>query len=601
MFDIKKGIDVLKQNIKIAPTTPGVYRMLDDKGDVLYVGKAKNIKKRITSYTHINKLTLRLQRMVSEIHRMEFISVENENRALVVENELIKKFNPKYNILLKDDNTYPHLMLNLKDKFPALKKFRGNKNDSCKYFGPYASSSSVDEVLDIVQRVFQLRSCRDSVFNNRARPCLLYQIKRCCAPCVEKISHQEYAKLVKDVINFLEGKNVSLQEELSKKMEQASINEDFETAIVLRDRIRALTGIQNHANLEYSSLKSVDVIGVVQKDGIYCVELFFIRGGQNCGNTPYFIKDHQDVTISEVLEAFLSSFYTGHVIPKEIIISENIENKEFLENALNTKINTYQKGNKFRLIDSVKKNAALALERKLQETKSIKDNLKEMVQYFELKQMPKRIEVYDNSHNQGSYAIGAMIVATPDGFDKKQYRTFDIKNTPNTNDDFAMMQEVLKRRFERMSDENRPDVILLDGGVGQLHAVHDALKDYDLSGISIIAISKGVDRNAGREFYHQKDKESFSLPYRSSVAFYLQNIRDEAHRFAIGTHRKKREKSIVKSRIDDVEGVGSKRKKDLLNYFGSVEAIRDASIEDISRIPGINKKTAENIYNYFHK
>ena len=601
MFDIKKGIDVLKQNIKIAPTTPGVYRMLDDKGDVLYVGKAKNIKKRITSYTHINKLTLRLQRMVSEIHRMEFISVENENRALVVENELIKKFNPKYNILLKDYNTYPHLMLNLKDKFPALKKFRGNKNDSCKYFGPYASSSSVDEVLDIVQRVFQLRSCRDSVFNNRARPCLLYQIKRCCAPCVEKISHQEYAKLVKDVINFLEGKNVSLQEELSKKMEQASINEDFETAIVLRDRIRALTGIQNHANLEYSSLKSVDVIGVVQKDGIYCVELFFIRGGQNCGNTPYFIKDQQDVTISEVLEAFLSSFYTGHVIPKEIIISENIENKEFLENALNTKINTYQKGNKFRLIDSVKKNAALALERKLQETKSIKDNLKEMVQYFELKQMPKRIEVYDNSHNQGSYAIGAMIVATPDGFDKKQYRTFDIKNTPNTNDDFAMMQEVLKRRFERMSDENRPDVILLDGGVGQLHAVHDALKDYDLSGISIIAISKGVDRNAGREFYHQKDKESFSLPYRSSVAFYLQNIRDEAHRFAIGTHRKKREKSIVKSRIDDVEGVGSKRKKDLLNYFGSVEAIRDASIEDISRIPGINKKTAENIYNYFHK
>ena len=601
MFDIKKGIEVLKQNIKIAPTTPGVYRMLNDTGDVLYVGKAKNIKKRITSYTHINKLTLRLQRMVSEIHKMEFISVENENRALVVENELIKKFNPKYNILLKDDKTYPHLMLNLKDKFPALKKFRGNKNDSCKYFGPYASSSSVDEVLDVVQRVFQLRSCRDSVFNNRTRPCLLYQIKRCSGPCVEKISQHEYAKLVKDVINFLEGKNVSLQEELSKKMEQASINEDFETAIVLRDRIRALTGIQNHANLEYSSLKSVDVIGVVQKDGLYCVELFFIRGGQNCGNTPYFIKNQQDVTISEVLEAFLSSFYSAHIIPKEIIISEDIENKEFLEDALNTKINTYQKGNKFRLIDSVKKNAALALERKLQETKSIKDNLKEMMQYFELKQMPKRIEVYDNSHNQGSYAIGAMIVATPDGFDKKQYRTFDIKNTPNTNDDFAMMQEVLKRRFERMSDENRPDIILLDGGLGQLHAVHNALKDYDLSGISIIAISKGVDRNAGREFYHQKDKESFSLPYRSSVAFYLQNIRDEAHRFAIGTHRKKREKSIVKSRIDDVEGVGSKRKKDLLNYFGSVEAIRDASVEDISRIPGINKKTAENIYNYFHK
>jgi len=601
MFDIKKGLSILKQNVKIAPTSPGVYRMLDENDNVLYVGKAKNIKKRISSYTHINKLTLRLQKMVAQIHKMEFIVVENENRALVVENELIKKFNPKYNILLKDDKTYPYLMLNLKDEYPALKKFRGNRNDLCKYFGPYASSSDVDEVLDVVQRIFLLRSCRDSVFNTRKRPCLLYQIKRCSGPCVGKISKNEYQKLVSDVINFLEGKNVSLQEELSKQMESASLREDFETAIILRDRIKALTGIQNHANLEYSSIKSADVIAVAQKDGLHCVEVFFIRGGQNCGNSPYFIKNQQEATNQEILEAFLSSFYSNHVVPKEIIISENIENKEFLENALNTKINMYQKGNKYRVVENIKKNATSALERKLSETKSIAENLEEMKEYFGLQKIPNRIEVYDNSHNQGSYAIGAMIVATPEGFDKKQYRTFNIKNTLNTNDDFAMMQEVLKRRFDRMSEENRPDVILLDGGLGQLHAVHEALKDYDLTNISIIAISKGVDRNAGREFYHQKDKESFSLPYRSSVAFYLQNIRDEAHRFAIGTHRKKRTKDVTKSKIDDIEGVGTKRKKDLLNYFGSVEAIKNATVDDISKISGINKKTAENIYNYFHK
>ena len=601
MVDIKKGLEVLKANVKLAPETPGVYRMLDINGKVLYVGKAKNIKKRINSYTHINKLTLRLQRMVSEIHKMEFIVVENENRALVVENELIKKFNPKYNILLKDDKTYPHIMLNLKDEFPALKKFRGVKNNQCKYFGPYASSTAVDEVLDVVQRVFLLRSCRDNVFNNRSRPCLLYQIKRCSAPCVGKINKQDYKTLVQDVIDFLEGKNVNLQEQLSKKMEQASLEEDFETAIILRDKIKALTGIQNHANVEYSSLKSADIIAVAKKDGLYCVEVFFIRGGQNCGNSPYFIKNQQDATNSEVLEGFLSAFYSNHVAPKEVIISEKIENNELLEEALGVKINTYQRGNKSVLIDSVRKNASLALERKLSEAKSIEENLKEMTDVFGLQKMPKRIEVYDNSHNQGSYAIGAMIVATPDGFDKKQYRTFNIKYTENTNDDFAMMQEVLKRRFDRMSEDNRPDVILLDGGLGQLHAVYNALKDCDLSNISIIAISKGEDRNAGKEFYHQIGKESFELPYRSSLAFYLQNIRDEAHRFAIGTHRKKRTKSITKSKIDDIEGIGMKRKKDLLNYFGSVDAIKDASIDDILKISGINKKTAENIYNYFHK
>lgn len=601
MFDIKRGLEVLRQNVKIAPEAPGVYRMLNEKDEVLYVGKAKNIKKRIVAYTRIEQLTTRLQRMVAEVVRMEFIIVENENRALVVENELIKKLHPKYNILLKDDKSYPHLMLNLQEEYPALRKFRGHRGGNCRYFGPYASATAVNEVMDTIQKVFMLRSCRDNMFYNRERPCLLYQIKRCSAPCVGKISKEDYDKLVKDVIAFLEGKSASIQEELSVRMQQASEAENFEEAIILREKIRALTGIQTHANLEYSGLKSVDIIGVAYKDEWYCIEIFFIRGGQNCGNAPYFIKRTEEASPAEVLEAFLSSFYTNHIAPKEIYVSENLENKEFLEEALGAKISNFSKGNKYKLLENAKKNALAAIERHQAEHQSIHKNLEEMQKYFDLPQIPTRIEIYDNSHNQGSYAVGAMVVATPEGFDKKSYRTFNIKDKSITNDDFAMMKEVLQRRFERMSEENRPDVILLDGGLGQLHAVHESLADYDLSGISIIAISKGVDRNAGKEFYHQKGKENFALPYRSPIAFYLQTLRDEAHRFAIGTHRKKRAKSMTKSSLDEIEGIGAKRKKDLLHHFGSVDAIKDASVEDISKVTGINKKTAENIYNYFHK
>jgi len=601
MFNLKLGLSILKQNVKIAPEAPGVYRMLGENDDVLYVGKAKNIKKRIVAYTRIDQLTIRLQRMVAEIRKMEFIIVENENRALIVENELIKKLHPKYNILLKDDKSYPYLMLNLQEDFPALRKFRGVRSNNCRYFGPYASATAVNEVIDTIQKVFQLRSCRDNVFNNRERPCLLYQIKRCSAPCVGKISKENYMLLVKDVIDFLDGKNIDMQEKLSRQMQDASNNENFEQAIVLRERIKALTGIQAHANLEYAGLKSVDIIGIAFKDGWFCIEIFFVRGGQNCGNIPYFIRQTEEATSAEILDEFLSGFYANHIPPKEIFVSEPLENNELLESALNTKIMTFSKGNKYKLVENVRKNAEAAIERRLAENKSIHQNLEEMKQYFDLPDLPQRIEIYDNSHNQGTYAVGAMVVATPEGFDKKSYRTFNIKNQDITNDDFAMMKEVLKRRFEHMSPENKPDVILLDGGLGQLHAVHESLKDYDLSSINIIAISKGVDRNAGKEFYHQVGKESFALPYRSAIAFYLQKLRDEAHRFAIGTHRKKRAKSMTKSDLDEIEGIGSRRKRDLLNYFGSVAAIKDASVEDIIKISGISKKTAENIYNFFHK
>lgn len=599
--DIRQGLEILKKHIKVAPEKPGVYRMIGADEKVLYVGKAKNIKKRIVAYSHIDKLPYRLQRMVSEIRRMEFIIVENEAKALLMENELIKRLEPRYNILLKDDKTFPHLVIDVESEFPSLRKYRGKRNDKSKYFGPFASVLAVNNVLDTVQKAFLLRSCRDNVFKNRERPCLMYQIKRCSAPCVGRISKEDYHKLVREAVDFLDGKNTKIQAELSEKMQEASDRQDYEQALVFRDRIRALTNVQTGTMVEYATISSCDIVAIARKNDVVCIQVFFIRSGQNCGNVPYFPKQTQGAEDGEILEAFLGGFYSEHIPPKEVIVSQPLENGEFLEEALGTHINTYQKGAKAKLLSNVLDNAYASIDRKMAMEASVKSNLEEMQRVFDLPRLPQRIEIYDNSHIQGSYAIGAMVVATPEGFDKKSYRTFNIKNSEITNDDFAMMKEVLTRRFNRMAPENRPDVILLDGGLGQLHAVHEALKDFDLTGISIIAISKGPERNAGKEFYHQLGKESFALPFQSPIAFYLQNLRDESHRFAIGTHRKKRAKSITKSRLDEVEGIGAKRKRDLLNYFGSVEEISQAGIKDIEKVGGISKKTAEKIYNYFHK
>lgn len=599
--DIRQGLEILKKHIKVAPEKPGVYRMIGADEKVLYVGKAKNIKKRIVAYSHIDKLPYRLQRMVSEIRRMEFIIVENEAKALLMENELIKRLEPRYNILLKDDKTFPHLVIDVESEFPSLRKYRGKRNDKSKYFGPFASVLAVNNVLDTVQKAFLLRSCRDNVFKNCERPCLMYQIKRCSAPCVGRISKEDYHKLVREAVDFLDGKNTKIQAELSEKMQEASDRQDYEQALVFRDRIRALTNVQTGTMVEYATISSCDIVAIARKNDVVCIQVFFIRSGQNCGNVPYFPKQTQGAEDGEILEAFLGSFYSEHIPPKEVIVSQPLENGEFLEEALGTHINTYQKGAKAKLLSNVLDNAYASIDRKMAMEASVKSNLEEMQRVFDLPRLPQRIEIYDNSHIQGSYAIGAMVVATPEGFDKKSYRTFNIKNSEITNDDFAMMKEVLTRRFNRMAPENRPDVILLDGGLGQLHAVHEALKDFDLTGISIIAISKGPERNAGKEFYHQLGKESFALPFQSPIAFYLQNLRDESHRFAIGTHRKKRAKSITKSRLDEVEGIGAKRKRDLLNYFGSVEEISQAGIKDIEKVGGISKKTAEKIYNYFHK
>ncbi len=600
MTNIQHGIEVIKGYVKIAPLNPGVYRMLDKNGKVLYVGKAKSIKKRIVAYTHFDKLPDHIKRMVSEVDKMEFIIVENEAQALLMENDLIKKLEPKYNILLKDDKTFPHLMINLQEDFPALRKSRGIRRDKCKYFGPFASAAAVNNVVDIIQKTFKLRSCRDSVFANRDRPCMLYQIKRCSAPCVGKISRDEYHKTVDEVVAFLEGRNSELKEKWSLQMQEASANTDYETALILRDRIRTLSSIQGGYNVEYADIMSADAVAVAKHKNMVCIQVFFIRSGQNCGNIPYFPKQAADMNEIDILEGFLSTFYAEHIPPKEIYVSKQLENKEFLQEAIGAKINYYKKGNKAKLIERAYENAVAAIERRLAENATVRANLSEMQKYFALPRVPQRIEVYDNSHNQGSYAVGAMIVATPEGFDKKSYRTFNIKYTDNTNDDFAMMKEVLLRRFERMSAENRPDVILLDGGLGQLHAVHEALSGYDLSGITIIAISKGPERNAGKEFYHILGRESFDLPFQSPIAFYMQNIRDEAHRFAIGTHRKKRAKSMFKSVVDEIDGIGAKRKRDLLNFFGSAEQIKAASLADLQKVAGISKKTAEKIYKYFH-
>ena len=601
MSNIEHGLEVLKNNVKLAPTSAGVYRMISKTGEVLYVGKAKNIKKRIVWYTKFEKLPTRLKRMVALVDKMEFIIAQNEAAALLIENELIKRFSPKFNILLKDDKSFPYLTIDEKEDFPALKKYRGKKEKKLRYFGPFADAGAVNQVMDTVQKVFLLRSCKDSVFKNRTRPCLLYQIKRCSAPCVQKISREAYRQNVQNMIAFLSGKDVGLKEQLSQKMLEASNNLCFEEALVLREKIKALSAVQGGGNVSYAGLKSVDVVALYRENNVAAIEVFVYRNGQNYGNAVYFPKQIDEATDDEILEAFISEFYAERAAPKEIYVSEPLSNAPFLQTALQTKILTFKRGEKAELIESAKKNAKAALERKMSENAHIAQILSEMVDVFGLSRLPQRIEIYDNSHNQGSYAIGAMVVATPSGFDKKAYRTFNIKQTENTNDDFAMMKEVLRRRFEHLSDENKPDVVLLDGGQGQLNAVLEALKDVDLSGISIVAMSKGLERNAGKEFYHQKGKESFELPYRSGLAFYLQTLRDEAHRFAIGTHRKKRAKSTFKSGLDEVEGIGAKRKKSLLMFFGSVDEIKAATIENLQKAEGISKKTAEKVYKYFHK
>ena len=598
------GLEIIQNFHKNAPKSAGVYRMLNENGDVLYGGKTKNRYNRIKNYTKLNGLAERIKRMIFETRKMEIIKTNTENEALIVEQDLIKQLNPKYNILLKDDKSYPYLTIS-KDEFPKLGKYRGDKNKSLHFFGPFPSVLALNESIKIIQSIFGLRTCKDTLFRNRQTPCLLYQIKRCSGPCCFKISKSEYNQQVDKAISFLKGENKFLIDSLSKKMQEASEARDYETAIIYRDKIAYLNQIlkkSTFSNLDFDT----DVICLVNRDDIYEIEVFFSRNSIICGNFSYFPSKTKDATQEEVLYAFIEQFYNEREIPKLILTNIELNKiKDDLQDTLsslkgqNVIIETPQKGEKKKIIDTILQNAKNHLEHKFITEINQKKYMDDLQKLFELQSSPKRIDVFDNSHTFGTNKIGAMIVVGPKGFQKDNYRKYNIKSDIS-GDDYKMMEEVLTRRYTRAKAENTlPDLIIVDGGKGQLDIAHHIIRRLELS-IPIVGIAKGENRNAGEETLYQFSKEPINLPKDDSTLFFLQRIRDEAHRFAITTHRNKRDKSTFKSTLDDIEGIGSIKKKALLNYFGSVKNIINANIEELLKVDGINKNLAEKIYNFFH-
>lgn len=607
---MSSGVDIIKHYQSIAPSSAGVYRMLDEDGKVLYIGKAKNLPKRIISYTKPDKLPYRLQRMISQTASMELVTTETDAEALLLEANLIKELNPRYNILLKDDKTFPHILVT-EGEYPRLMKHRGKRKERGSYFGPFASAGDVNNTIDYLQKIFLLRPCTDSYFKNRTRPCLEYQIKRCSAPCVEKVSSEDYKKQVNQALSFLAGKTREIQESLVKLMEESSISMEYEKAAIYRDRIRALNHIQGSQKINIGTIKDADLIGVYTDGVKCCVQVFFFRGGQNFGNKPYYPTHVDEASEGEILEAFISQFYQKQIPPKEIIVSHELLNKEFAEENLaemhgsNIVINHPQRGDKYKLLEFAIENAKGALKYKHAANLSHEKILKEIVELFNLPHTPERIEVYDNSHTQGEYPVGAMIVVGREGFLKREYRKFNIKSKMNAGDDYAMLREVLTRRFSRLQKECPkrssgiwPDFLLIDGGVGHKRIVQEVLLDLQITDQPFACISKGASRKVGNEQYHQVGKEPFKLKPDEPVGHFLQNIRDEVHNYVIGSHRKVRGKSVSKSVLDEISGIGAKRKKSLLQHFGSVRAVVEASVEDIARVDGIDKKIAKKIADY---
>ena len=599
-----KGLEIIQKFHTTTPKSAGVYRMFDENDKVLYVGKAKNLYNRIKNYTDLNGLSERIKKMISETRRMEIIQTNTENEALIVEQDLIKKLNPKYNILLKDDKSYPYLTIS-KEEFPRLGKFRGDKNSSFHFFGPFPSSLAVNEGIKIIQTMFGLRTCRDTVFKNRQTPCLLYQIKRCSGPCCLKILPAEYRAQVDKAISFLKGENKQIIDELSAKMQNASKNRDYETAITYRDKISYLNQILKKST--FSSLDTdTDIICIVQRDNIFEVEVFFSRHSIICGNFSYFPTKTQNATAEEIFAEFIEQFYLERDIPKLILTNIDTSTiKTELEETLSTtkgqkvEIETPQKGEKKKIVDNITENAKSHLEHKFITEINQKKYMDDLQQLFNLKTSPKRVDVFDNSHTFGTNKIGAMIVVGPKGFQKDNYRKYNIKSDI-LGDDYKMMEEVLTRRYTRAKTENTlPDLIIVDGGKGQLDIAHHVLRRLDLT-TPLVGIAKGENRNAGEETLYQIDKAPINLAKNDPILFFLQRIRDEAHRFAITTHRAKRDKSTFRSQLDDIEGIGSSKKKALLNYFGSVKNIINANIEELTKVDGINKNLAEKIYNFFH-
>lgn len=607
------GAQVIQGYVKRLPDTPGVYRMLSESGEALYVGKAKSLKKRVANYARPEALPIRLQRMIALTREMEFVHTHTEAEALLLESNLIKKLKPKYNVLLRDDKSFPYILMTGDHDFPQVVKHRGAKKREGKYYGPFASAGDVNRTIAILQRVFQLRNCSDSYFAQRSRPCLQYHIKRCTAPCVGKVSKAGYEEQIAEAQAFLDGKSDAIQRRMAGKMQEASAVQDYEAAAVYRDRIQALSSIQARQDINVAGLGNVDVMALVQKEGRSCVQVFFFRAGRNYGNRSYFPRHDRDEEISAVMAAFMAQFYENKPVPKEVLVNVMPQEQALLEEAFGSKVGHKvrlvcpQRGDRKRVVDFVERNAREALARNLVEKAGEAKLLKGVADLFGMDEAPGRIEVYDNSHISGTNMVGGMIVAEPDGFNKAAYRKFNIKHA-DASDDFGMMREVMERRFKRALKENPdmdgadwPDLLLIDGGKGQLSAVTEVLEDYGvLDALSVVAISKGPDRNAGREQFHMNGRASFQLPVNDAVLHYLQRLRDEAHRYAIGTHRARRQKEITASPLDGVPGVGAKRKKALLAYFGSGKAVAGASVKDLQKVEGVSEALAQAIYDHFH-
>ena len=608
------GEKIISDFVKTLPGKPGVYRMMNKDGDVLYVGKARNLKKRVTSYTTMKKHPVRLQRMIFETTAMEFITTHTEAEALLLEAELIKKLKPRYNILLRDDKTFPYIMVTTDHDYPQLTKHRGARDKKCCFYGPFASVGAVNRTLTILQKAFMLRNCSDHVFENRTRPCLQYQIKRCTAPCVDFVSKTEYQDQVKQAMQFLSGESREIQDRFATLMEEASADLNFEKAARYRDRIRALARVQAEQNLHGNEIGNADVIAIASEGATSCIEIFFYRGGQSYGNRAYFPRHEKTDAPEEILGAFVAQFYSNKPAPRDIYLSQEIPEQELIGQALSTQndatvnIHVPERGRKKQIVKHVHDNAKQALKRKMGSTMAQSKLMSQIAEVFELAAPPERIEIYDNSHIQGAHPIGAMVVATPDGFAKNHYRKFNIKNEDIWGDDFAMMQEVFTRRFGRAMQEDPdrtsgtwPDLVLIDGGLGQLNAVRAVMSELGLDDIPLVAIAKGPDRNAGRERFFMPDKAPFTLPHNDPAMYFLQRLRDESHRFVIGSHRARRKKATLRSEINEIPGVGPARKKALLAHFGSIRGVKRAGIQDLMKVEGISEKTAKIIYDTFHE
>ena len=632
------GRSAIERYAKLAPTAPGVYRMVDVDGEVLYVGKAKSIRKRIINYTRPAGLDTRIMRIIAATHHIEFVTTRTETEALLLEANLIKRLRPRFNVLLRDDKSFPYILITADHPAPQIVKHRGARNRPGDYFGPFASVWAVNRTVTALQRAFLIRSCSDAVYESRTRPCLLHQIKRCSAPCTGEIKPDDYAELVREARAFLSGKSQAIKEQLAAEMEKASQALDFERAAIYRDRLAALSAVQSQQGINPRGVEEADVFAIHQAGGFNCVQVFFFRTGQNWGNRAYFPKADRSLSSVEVLSSFLAQFYDDKPCPRVVLISEDFDERELLAEALSAKsgysveVIAPKRGEKKDLIDHALANAREALGRKLAETSSQQKLLKALTEVFQLPRVPRRIEVYDNSHIQGSNAVGAMIVAGEDGFRKNQYRKFNIRSEDITaGDDYGMMREVLTRRFKRLLDENPretgpaekitaaatqaietaaeaanddvppwPDLLLIDGGLGQLNAAREILSALGISDVPLIGVAKSVDRDAGRETFFMPDKAPFRLPPRDPILYFVERLRDEAHRFAIGSHRARRKRDIRESGLQEIPGIGPTRKRALLMHFGTLKAIENASLADLAQVPGISADSARRIYDYFH-